>query len=157
MARRFRFRLEVVARLRRRAQERQERIVAEKIGQVVRQKQDIETWRTAMLEQYAAQRELEVAGEVDVARLRALQLYVGGLRRAIDSGTAMLARFERELADERAKLAALTAQRKVLDKLRERRWAEHQRQIRREEQALNDEIALRRYPRETSVEMGGKV
>ncbi|NLK51260.1 MAG: flagellar export protein FliJ [Syntrophomonadaceae bacterium] len=50
-----------------------------------------------------------------------------------------------ELTSCRLKLQALMQERKVLEKLEQRRWREYQQEVLREEQKFIDELALRGY------------
>ncbi len=56
----------------------------------------------------------------------------------------------RELDEERSKLAEASKQLKVIEKLREKQWRRHQLEVKREEQSASDESALQMFSRRMS-------
>ncbi|GMU36567.1 MAG: flagellar export protein FliJ [Phycisphaerae bacterium] len=145
MAKRFRFNLEVVRRLRKREEEQQQRVVSEIAAAVTRQRGELEALREAATEQCRDRSGVQAGGALDVAGLIRIQRYLGALRRAIEAAQERLAQTSQRLSEEQARLAELTARRKVLDKLRERRLAEHRRGVLREEQGEMDEVGAQRH------------
>jgi flagellar export protein FliJ len=56
-----------------------------------------------------------------------------------------------KLKEQRAVLGHASAQLKAIEKLRERRFERHQQQLKREEQAGADEIAIRMFDRSSQT------
>lgn len=141
MARKFRFRLQSLLRLREQAQQFRERRVAD----TLRQKESVEGELRRIAEQEnAAVRDLHDAktGALDMARLRWLNRFVGGLHLARRQHEMDARALEGELARRRAELVKATQEKKVVEKLKERRQDEHKHTLAREEQAALDEAAL---------------
>ncbi|MCC6463876.1 MAG: flagellar export protein FliJ [Planctomycetes bacterium] len=140
MARKFRFRLQSLLRLREQAQQFRERRLAD----TVRQKESIEGELRGLAEQEnSAVRDMHDAktGALDMARLRWLNRHIGGLHLARRQREMDARALEGELARRREELVKATQEKKVVEKLKVRRQGEHQRVLAREEQAALDEAA----------------
>jgi flagellar FliJ protein len=150
MAKRFRFRLDAVERVRRQRRDEQRRAVAEAIRAV----QQVDEHMARLNEQIRRSMEEAVAGQrggpLDLAMVRSHEFHRGWLHRQLAG--ARIARDERsrELARRRRALAEATKQLRVIEKLREKQWQGHIREIEREEQMLADEMTLARYCRTVS-------
>ena len=146
MAKRFRFRLEVVRRLRKQKEDECRRVVAERLRQVngVR-------GRIGMLTEYLHQEHLAIrrdasvgeaaAGRLDMDGLRRRHVYVNYLHRSINEAKGELVRLLVEFERDRARLAEASKELKVIDKLEERQRARHELGVRRAELAEADEVA----------------
>jgi flagellar FliJ protein len=154
VAKRFRFKLEIVRRMRRREEERQQRVVAEALTEARRQRRELDALHEELQRQCRDKGGVQDAGDLDVAGLIRIQRYLGGLRQAIQDAGRRLAETGQRLGKEQARLAELTARRKVLDKLRDRRLAEHRRSVLREEQLETDEVGGQRYLRDARETVG---
>ncbi|MEK7710751.1 MAG: flagellar FliJ family protein [Planctomycetota bacterium] len=143
MAKRFQFRLEVVRKLRERAHDEQRRVVAGAIGAVAGAERRIERLSDQLRETVEVTRGERLTERLDVAALRGQQFYRSWLHGRLLDSDAALAKKKVELDLERAKLGEASAQLKAIEKLRERRWKRYLVQVRREEQAVNDEVASR--------------
>ena len=148
MAGRFRFRLDVVERLRRQARDGQRRVVAEAIRSVRRVEYRIGRLTGELTDTVGGLRDDRTEGRIDVVSLRRDQLYQGHLHRVIRGSQVELDERREELEVERQKLAEASKRLKVIEKLRERHWNRYVDRIRREEQAATDEVALQAYLRE---------
>ncbi len=155
MAKRFKFNLEVVRTIRRRAEEEQQRVVARKTAELVELEAQLHRLRDEVAQECRGKRDRQHAGPMDVDQLRRVQFYLGSLRRAIEDRERLRVDLVDALNVERRKLADRSAQRKVLDKLREKRWAAHRGKILKEEQAQTDEIGLQRFLRESRLARAG--
>jgi flagellar FliJ protein len=151
MAGQFRFRLEVVERLRRQAQDAQRRVVADAVRAVQRVETRIEHLTRQLADTMDRARGTQGVARLDVVSLRGHQIYRGYLHRQLLQSTAELARRQRELQAERAKLAEASKRLKVIEKLRERHWNRYVTALRREEQAATDEVALQGFLRGRQV------
>ena len=142
MAGRFRFRLEVVRRVRQHAQDAQRRVVADAVRAVTAVEQRIERLTQALGDTVEQARGAQRAKRLDLVSLRGHQFYRGWLQRRILESHQELFRHRTELDHQRVKLGEVTSQLKVMEKLREKQWRRHVAEARREEQASFDESAL---------------
>ncbi len=143
MAKKFQFRLDVVRDMRKRARDEAARVVSGKITQVVAVQQRVESLSQQLRETVEIARSDREERRVEIASLKAQQYYSTWLHGRITESTTALAKAESELLQERARLAQETAKLKAIEKLRERRLQRHQLAVRREEQAITDEVAGR--------------
>lgn len=147
MATRFRFRLEVIRRLREQAQDAQRRVVADAARAVSRIDGRIARMRQELEDTARRSRDIQQTRQLDLTSLRGDQFYRGWLHhRIIESGEERRHR-QAELDRERAKLVEVSKRLKVIERLREKQWRCHQAAAGREEQGGYDEIALQAYIR----------
>lgn len=147
MAGRFRFRLDVVERLRRQARDAQRRVVADAVRGVRRVEQRIAGLTRQLAETVDRTRGVQEAERLDVVSLRGHQIYRGCLHRWILESDAKLGERRGELDTERNRLVEASKRLKVIEKLRERHWRRYLTQLRREEQAITDETAVQVFLR----------
>lgn len=157
MAKKFRFRLDVVERIRRQARDAQQR----KVARAVRAVQRVEDHMTALSEQLrqnvdAAATTMTAAG-LDVALVRSQEFHRGWLQRQMMLTQDMLSERQRELSAERGRLAEATKQLRVIEKLRDKQWQRHTLETTREEQAMSDEMSLARFLRTARTHAAGRV
>lgn len=147
MAKRFRFRLETVRRLREQARDAQRRVVAD-AARAVKQVQDWITQCSRDLQNVSVQsRDARQMGLLDTVLLRQQQHYRGWLHRKTAEFRQELAAKQAGFDRERAKLAEAQRDLKVIEKLRERQWQRHLTEVAREEQLDNDEAAQQQQHR----------
>lgn len=154
MARRFRFRLDTVERLRRQVRDVQQRVVVGAVQAVARVDTRKTGWNNDLLGILESGREVRAPGTMDVNSLRLHQLYRGWLHKMLDVTETELMDRTRELEEERSKLGEASKQLKVIEKLREKQWRRHQLEVRREEQSASDESALQMFLRRMSDSHG---
>jgi len=147
MARRFRFHLETVERLRKQARDAQRRAVADAARAVGTIEERILRLTRQLSDTLDGARDTLRLGRLDLASLRGHELYRGWVHRRIAESYTELACRRSELDVERAKLVEASKQLKVIEKLRERRWRRHLVDVAREEQAASDEAAVQLYLR----------
>lgn len=147
MAVRFRFRLEVVRTLRKRAQDEQRRVVAECVRRQRQLTRRIEDVNRALRGNVELTRATSNTVAIDVRSLRLGHAYMGRLQHRVIEARAELSECDGELNAEREKLADATGQVKAIEKLREKKWERHCTKVRRDEQAAMDEAALQMYGR----------
>jgi flagellar FliJ protein len=147
MAGRFRFRLEVVRRIRQQAQDAQRRVVADAARAVGVVEAQIDRLTHTLGDTVDRARETQRGKRLDLMCLRGDQFYRGWLHRRILESHAELSGRRADLDRARAELGELTKRLKVIEKLRERQWARYLKDIRREEQAAFDESALQMHLR----------
>lgn len=142
MARRFRFRLETVQKVRERARSAQRNVVAEKVqalgvaqgrvAELVRALgDDTHRSRTALLER-----------NLDLVSLRRHERFRGQVRDRVARAHAVARERRDELKLEQVRLADASKRLRVIEKLRERQWNVHLAEVAREQQALSDEAAM---------------
>ena len=145
MAKEFRFRLEVVRRLREQARDAQRRAVADAVRAVARAEQDIDRLTGQLRQTVELNRGQRTLPRVDIPALRVGEFYRNWLHHRILDRSLSLARDQAHLQAERSRLGQASARLKAIEKLRERRWSRYRQQLVREEQAQSDEAALRRF------------
>ncbi len=151
MAGRFRFRLEVVRRLRKQDRDEQRRVVAERVGAVSRVERRLVDLNEQLRGHVDQTRRAQHVERLSVDSLRTHHWYKGRLHREILETEGELTGCVKELDTERVSLADATRRLKVIEKLRERQWTRHQLQARREEQSANDEMALQNFGRRRTM------
>ena len=85
--------------------------------------------------------------ELSGAELIALQAYLERAERVRESAALELDRREAEVEARRAALTVRSQERQVLERLKDRRRADHHREMERRESALLDEMALNAHRR----------
>lgn len=141
MARRFRFRLETVLRVRRIGEREAQRRVARKLREIARldeqNRRTVDQIRQAWEELRGAQR----GGRIDPLELARGRAWLAHLRRLVQQRTAHRARLSAELAGLQRELREARIRSRMLETLRERRWNEYRSAAQRREQAELDETA----------------
>ncbi len=153
MARRFRFRLETVQRLRQRAQDEQRRVVAEHVRKVTGMQERIAGFERQIDTIAGGTRSAQRSPKLDVALLRSHHAHRGWVGYKLGEMHDGLRRAQADLAVEQANLAEAVKRLKVIEKLRERQWARHQLELSREERADADEAAVQMYVRRRSAQL----
>lgn len=147
MAKRFRFRLETLRRIRQQERDRQQRTLANAVRNVESAGRRLATIAqqvedAAVLTRFDRQRE-----RLDLASIRATHLYRGFLEQQLAQERIALGRTTADLDAHRAKLGEATKNLKVLENLRDRQWRRHRVEVARQEQAEYDEIGAQQYAR----------
>ena len=142
----FQFRLERVRALREQAEEKAQEELASSLS--VRLKGEA-MLRAAAESVNGAQRARRESATLDLSgsELIALQHYLERAERARESAALELDRRDAEVDARRAALTARSQERQVLERLKERRRADHQREVDRRESLLLDEMALNAHRR----------
>ena len=138
---RFRFQLETLLRVRREREEERKRRLAEAQRLVMEQKGRLTELFDEESRETEAQRRLRQGGVIDLQEVRARMLYSRAVVRRIQEGFDAL---QDRVADEgirRTDLLRAAQERRVLEKLRERKWESWRYEAGREEQKRLDEIA----------------
>ena len=146
MTRPFQFRLERVRELREHAEDQAREDLATSLA--VRTKGEA-MLRAAADEVDGAHHARRGASSADLsgAELLALQAYLERAERQRESAALELDRREAEVDARRATLAQRSQERQVLERLKDRRRADHNREMERREGALLDEMALAAHRR----------
>jgi flagellar export protein FliJ len=147
MARRFRFRLEAVRKLRERERDGQRRVVADAQREVRRIEQRIALLTEQLHGTIDRSREVHRRGHLDMVSLRGHQFHSGWLQRCILASDVELCAGRARVDAERARLGEVSKRLKVIENLRERQWTRYRAEVAREEQGVADEAALQMYLR----------
>ena len=92
----------------------------------------------------------ECEGALDLEQIRRRQRHIDALADAVERQKLAVAAAQQAVNRKREELVAAMKRRKVLERLRDRRAAEHNREMQRIEQKLADEIAASHHPRRSS-------
>jgi len=167
MAHRFRFRLDVVLKLRRQRQDECRRAVASRVRAIAEAESRLAGLTGQMSEEFSALRRLVTAEQagvgsaappagmtgasvdrpaqssvvVDLSAVRQHRLYANRLRQEIADAGAEIARLREQLRVERAVLTAASKDVKALEKLEARQRARHELGLARAETIEADEVA----------------
>ena len=148
MAKRFRFRLEVVRKLREQGRDAQRRVVADALRALNSVEERIDRLTQELRGTLQRARSEQRVERLDVASLRAHQYYRSWLHRKIMEAGIELNDKTLRLDRERTKLGEASARLKAIERLRERRWQRHRILLRREDQSTTDESALQLHQRQ---------
>jgi flagellar FliJ protein len=137
----FQFRLERVRALRERAEDQAREDLAASLAIRMRGEAMLRSAAETVRSAHDARRD-GAAGELSGADLRALEAYAERTQRQRESAELELDRRSAEVDARRAALTVRSQERQVLERLKERRAADHRREMDRREGALLDEMAL---------------
>ncbi len=141
MARRFEFKLDTVLRVRELREREARRRVGEKLAQIARVNQAIEDTERTIGAQGMQLLQRQRDGALNVVELTRLRAWIAHLRQVLLGQQALHARLQTELEPLRTSLTTARTQTRVLEKLRERRAAEHRQAVERQEAAEHDDLA----------------
>ncbi len=151
MATQFKFRLEPLLRLRVQAEKTKQRIVARRLVAISEGQRRMEEIATQERDERARLREASGPGSMSVDEVMASRGWIGRLQRDRWAMGAQIAAHEKQLLIEREALADAAKQRKILEKLRERRLAEYRMRMNRAEDRFLDETASGQFVRSASA------
>lgn len=169
MAKRFKFRLETLRKLRKRRQDECRRMVAARLRQIAGVQDQIDAFNDQLDLHVAAMRRLAWPGSgsaagaaagagrvrpvwtVDLTGVRRHRVYTNHLRHTLTAAWQQVVALRAELTREQGVLAKATKAVKVLDKLEERQRQRHDLALARAERAETDEIAAQCARRNASA------
>ncbi|MCG3137972.1 MAG: hypothetical protein HJJLKODD_01828 [Phycisphaerae bacterium] len=147
MAKRFRFRLEPVLRVRRMKEETQQRQLATQVRELVRR----ESRATLLQQQIVGEVEQfhggTLVGVLDVQLIARRRYWINHLQRQLMDERHLIGQQQQVVERERQKLAEAAREVQVLEKLEEKARQRYQQQLDRAEQADADEMAVMTYAR----------
>lgn len=147
MAKKFRFNLEIVRKLRERERDAQRREVGNAVRAVTDVQKRIENLTASLRDTVALGRDEQSEARLDVGLLQGQRFHQSWLHGEILESSGELREKQRRLEAERDKLGRANARLKAIEQLRERRWRDHQLALLREERAMFDETALQMFAR----------
>ncbi|MDN5293731.1 MAG: flagellar protein FliJ [Eubacteriales bacterium] len=152
----FAFRLQVLLDLKKKQEEQQKEILGKMEREYQRQKEllkELEEEKSSLYRMMLKER-----GErLELTRLQAYAGYVPWLEKRIKEQSFKVACLAEELEKSREVLKELMRERKVLERMRWRRYQEYLYQVQREEQKGIDEIATRLYVSKERKGPGGGI
>ncbi len=152
MAKRFRFRLETVQKMRERERDVQRRALAERLRAIDAVQQRIATLNRGLTDDTERLRKARPVGPMDVSCIRLHLIHRGWLHHSVRAAHEEMTQRQTEVGKERGRLADASKRLRVIEKLRERQWARHRAAAAREEQASMDEAALHLHLRRSRRE-----
>lgn len=138
---RFRFRLEAVRKVRRQAQDAQQRAVAGILREIGQTEAGVRRLTEELRAEVGATRSAQSIQRLDLARIRGHQFHQTWLQGRVLEAQTELTQQRARLEQERAKLTEAARRLKVIEKLRERQWERFCIEERRAEQRESDEVA----------------
>ena len=154
MARKFRFRLETVRRLREQARDARRSVVSENIRAVTRAEQHRAELVRARSDRMQEMRFVQQTGRLDAVSMRRHFVHDGYLENQLDVSETELTKRLGELRAEQDRLAEASKRLRVIEKLRGRQWRRYLADAAREEQAALDEAAVQPYTRRPTPDGG---
>lgn len=145
MAKKNRFRLNTVLKLRKQREDGHRRIVAARLREIMRTQERIMTLSDQVEKEIDAMRGGRRGGMLDVTQIARHRHWLTHLQRGILETEAQLRAIQAKLSQERAELVAASRDRKALDKLKEKHVAKIRIQAEKRRRQEEDEMALRPF------------
>lgn len=153
MAKRFVFRFETMLKIRRQREDEHKRIVASRIREIARVRDQMATLDRQIHDELAAIRAGQSPGTIDMQQVIRHRHWLGRLHKAVLDSQARLRFLEARLAQERAALAEAAKHRRVLEKLKQRQWERYRMEQDRIETRLTDDMTTVRYVFDTAQQV----
>ena len=157
MARRFTFRFETMLKIRRQREDEHKRIVAGRLREIRRVRQELGTLDRQIHDELASIRRGQEPGTIDMVQVIRHRRWLGQLHKAVLEGQAHLGVLEAKLSQERVVLAEAAKQRRILDKLRERQYERFVKEQDRIETLAADDMTTVRFVFDATQEEAGVV
>jgi len=145
MAKRFVFRFETMLKIRRQREDEHKRIVASRTREINRVRDQMASLDRQIHDELGAIRAGQEPGTIDMQQVIRHRHWLGRLHKAVLDSQARLRFLEAHLAQERAALVEAAKNRRVLDKLKERRWERYRKEQDRLETRSADDLTTVRY------------
>ena len=145
MAKRFRFRLEPMLRLRQQQADQAKRVVAERLRRISSVQQEIGLLERQITQQIAAMRSGPMVGSLDVGTISRHRAWLTHLQGGVLAGMTRVRQLQAELVTERASLGEATKLVKILETLRDRQADRYYKELDRQELIEADEMSVQRY------------
>ena len=140
----FRFRLEPLLKLRKRHEDEKKRVVGAFMADISRHQQRALEMAHDLRQQGQAMTQ-GLRGNIKIDRIGHYQRYVSYTRYAITKEIETVEQIQRRLQSARQELVEAARQRRILEKLKERRKERHETELQRRETRQQDEIAASRF------------
>jgi flagellar FliJ protein len=139
---RFEFQLESVLMVRRQLEKQKQIELARVLKSVAEEEECLED-ACGALEDARDSLRVSESGAIDIDAVRVQRVYIGALRKRIADIAHHISELETELATRRNDVVKASKDRKVLERLKDKRFAEYRYTMDRAEQATLDEVAAR--------------
>ncbi len=151
MAKRFRFRLAPVLRLRQQKADQAKRVVAERLRRIVQVRREIGILQDRIGQQVSAMRAGPATGLLNVGEVARHRHWLTHLQRGLLEATAGVRQLEAQLAQERAALTEATKEVRIMETLKDRQQTRYYYELSRQETAEADELSTQRYVYQQAV------
>jgi len=145
MAKRFKFRLDTVLKIRKQREDQRKRVVADRLRQISQVREQMAAIDRQIGDEMRAIRRAQSPGTIDIQQAMRHRHWLGHLHKTALEAGARLRFLEARLAQERAVLAEAVKQRRILAKLKEQQWERYRQEADKRELAASDEMATVRY------------
>ena len=140
----FKYRLEVLLRVREHAEQEKQKKHAKAMQMVQKQRQSLQAIDADRLQTTSDQR-TRMTGSLSVAQLLVYSRYLQKIKGEHVMGRELLKGFDRDAETKRQELVEASKQRKIYEQLKERRRERHYKEIEATITKENDEIAINSY------------
>ena len=141
----FQFRLQKVMETTQTREEIKKRELARAMQKLRKNEAELETMLEVLEEHISHFETCRRRSTLKVSKLRNLSSYMEKLRQEIQTQTKKIAQLAEEARDHREKLLEITKDKKVLEKLKDRKYKEFKKKLRSMEQKFMDEVSARSY------------
>ena len=145
MAKRFKFRLDTVLKIRKQREDQRKRVVADRLRQIARVREQMASIDRQIRDEMAAIRSAQEPGTIDIQQAMRHRHWLGHLHKTALEAEARLRFLEARLAQERAALAEAMKERRILEKLKDQQWQRYRKEGEKREIVESDEMATVRY------------
>ncbi len=140
MAKRFKFRLATVLKIRKQREDAAKRVVADRLREVGQVQGEIDSLQDQILRELGMFRESHATGRIDVTQIARHRHWLIHLDQGVMLARTRLGELQDQLSGDRAALAEARKQVRVLEKLEERQYERYMKDLNRAETRELDEI-----------------
>ena len=143
----FKFRLESLLKLRQQNEDEKKRAVGLLLSEIHEQQRQALEMDAQLQQEGDLLKEQYLQGSVDLDWVGHYRRYVTSVQNAINQRIANVAKVQGNLNHARSELTQAARQKKILEKLKEKKQKRYDAEIRRQELLAGDEMATQRYLR----------
>ena len=142
MAKRFNFRLETVLKLRKQNEEKKQRALAERLGEMSTLQDHLMGLNSQIASERRVAGSFAVHAHLDVPAMSKRRFWVSHLQRGVLDTESQIRKLEESVLEDRHALAEAAQEFKIVETLRSKQQQEHDQMQARQETIEADEIAL---------------
>ncbi len=147
----FKFRLETVLQLRQRKEDEKKKVVGELVSKInEQQNQAIEMSRILQQEGQHLKSQHEL-GQIDLNWMSQYRRYVSHIHQAINHRIENVTQIQNELQHARMDLMHATREKKIIEKLKEKKHKLYKKELNKEQAREQDEVAQQLYLRSSTA------
>lgn len=143
----FKFRLESLLKLRQQAEDEKKRAVGALLAEIHEQQRQALEMDTQLQKEGDLLKEQHLQGTIDLDWVGHYRSYVTHVQEAINQRIANVMKVQGKLSHARNELAQASKEKKILEKLKEKKQQRFQKQLQRQDVRATDEIAAQLYLR----------